>query len=84
VPAGGLTDVHRYLVLAGDGRDVVIDATFPADPPWDGGSDMPLACGPGQDYPAGADPAASKAALEAAHCDPGVREPFIAALSGPR
>jgi hypothetical protein len=81
VPADGLVDVHRYLVLSRAGRDVIIDATFPADPRWDGESDMPLACGPGRDYPAGDDPAASKAALEAAHCDPRVREPFIAALS---
>jgi hypothetical protein len=81
VPDGGLVDVHRYLILTRAGRDVIIDATFPADPPWDGRSDMPLACGPGRDYPAGADPAASKAALESAHCDPDVREPFIAALS---
>jgi hypothetical protein len=84
VPEGGLVDVHRYLVLSSGGRDVIIDATFPADPPWDGRSDMPLACGPGRDYPAGADPAASKAALEAANCDPNVREPFIAALSRAR
>lgn len=81
VPEGGLTDVHRYLVLRRAGRDVIIDATFPAGPRWDGESDMPLACGPGRDYPAGDDPAASKAALEAAYCDPRVREPFIAALA---
>jgi len=41
---------------------------------------MPLACGEGQDFPAGDDPAADKAALEASYCDPQVREPFIAAL----
>ena len=81
VPEGGLTDVHRYLILSRAGGDVIIDATFPADPRWDGESDMPLACGPGRDYPAGDDPAASKAALEAAYCDPRVREPFIAALA---
>ena len=81
VPDGGLIDVHRYLIITRGGRDVVIDVTFPSDPPWDGRSDMPLACGPGQDHPAGAYPAADKAALEAANCDPRVREPFIAALS---
>lgn len=84
VPEGGLIDVHRYLIITYGRRDVIIDVTFPADPPWDGKSDMPLACGPGRDYPAGADPAASKAALEAANCDPQVREPFIAALSHTR
>jgi hypothetical protein len=81
VPDGGLTDVHRYLLLAYGGQDVIIDVTFPGDPPWDGHSSMPLACGDGQDFPAGDDPAAEKAALEASYCDPQVREPFIAALS---
>ncbi|WP_149261358.1 arylamine N-acetyltransferase [Actinomadura sp. K4S16] len=81
VPEEGLTDVHRYLLLRRDGRDVVIDVTFPGDAPWDGRTDMPMACGPGQDHPAGPDPDAEKAVLEAAHCDPAVREPFIAALS---
>ena len=80
MPDGGLTDVHRYLLLACGGQDVIIDVTFPADPPWDGRSSMPLACGEGQDFPAGDDPAADKAALEASYCDPQVREPFIAAL----
>jgi hypothetical protein len=80
VPDSGLIDVHRYLIITCGGRDVVIDVTFPSDSPWDGRSDMPLACGPGQDYPAGFDPASDKAALEAANCDPRVREPFIAAL----
>ena len=41
---------------------------------------MPLACGEGVDHPAGADPDAEKRRLEAEHCDPAVREPFIAAL----
>jgi hypothetical protein len=50
-------------------RDVIIDVTFPAGPPWDGHSSMPLACGEGQDFPAGDDPAAEKAALEASYCD---------------
>ena len=81
VPDDGLTDVHRYLIITNAGRDVVIDVTFPSDPPWDGRSDMPLACGPGQDHPVHSDPAAEKAALEAANCDPHIREPFIAALS---
>ncbi|WP_168221282.1 hypothetical protein [Actinomadura sp. WMMA1423] len=81
VPDEGLTDVHRYLLLRCDGRDVAIDVTFPGDAPWDGRTDMPLACGPGRDHPAGLDPDAEKAILEAAHCDPEVREPFIAALS---
>ena len=82
VPAAGLTDVHRYLVISPGSADVVIDVTFPGDAPWDGRSSMPLACGPGQDFAAGDDPDADKAALEARHCDPAVREPFIAALAG--
>lgn len=43
---------------------------------WGGGR-----CGPGQDYPAGEEPDAEKRALEEQHCDPTIREPFIAALS---
>ena len=80
VPVAGLVDVHRYLTATVDGRRIRIDATFPGEP-WDGRSPMPLACGDGEDYPAGADPDADKRALEAEHCDPAVREPFIAALA---
>jgi hypothetical protein len=80
VPEDGLVDVHRYLTIVVDGRRITIDATFPG-PPWDGCSPLPLACGSGRDYPAGEDPDAEKRALEAKHCDPAVREPFIAALA---
>jgi hypothetical protein len=81
VPEDGLVDVHRYITIALDGQRVQVDATFPG-PAWDGHSSMPLACGPGRDYPAGEDPDAEKQALEREHCDPAVREPFIAALAG--
>lgn len=81
VPDGGLTDVHRYLVIVLAGQDVTIDITFPGDRPWDGRRPMSLACGDGRDYPAGEDPDAGKAALEASYCDPRAREPFIAALT---
>jgi hypothetical protein len=80
VPADGLTDVHRYLTARVAGSRITLDVTFPG-PPWDGHSPLPLACGPGRDVPAGEDPDAEKRALERQHCDPGVREPFIAALS---
>ncbi len=80
VPAEGLVDVHRYLTAVVGGRRVVIDATFPG-PAWDGASDMPLSCGPGRDYPSEGDPDREKRALEAEHCDPARREPFIAALA---
>lgn len=53
VPPGGLTDVHRYLLISLDGTDVVIDVTFPADPRWDGARSMRLACGDGKDFAAG-------------------------------
>ena len=81
VPDDGVVDVHRYLTVAVQGSRVQIDVTFPGLPPWDGRSSMALACGAGCDYPAGSDPDADKRALERAHCDPLVREPFIAALS---
>jgi hypothetical protein len=81
VPEDGLIDVHRYLVITLAGREVTIDITFPAGDSWDGCQSMCLACGDGQDFPAGDDPDADKAALEARYCDPLVREPFIAALT---
>lgn len=80
VPEYGLVDVHRYLTIVVGNRRINVDATF-SGPPWDGRSSLPLACGPGRDYPAGKDPDAEKHALEAEHCDPEVREPFIAALA---
>jgi hypothetical protein len=80
VPPEGLTDVHTYAVATLGGREVVLDVTFPG-PAWDGTSDMPVAAAEGEDFPAGADPVATKAALVEAHCDPAAREPFIAALA---
>jgi hypothetical protein len=80
VPEEGLVDVHRYITIVIDGRRITVDATFPG-PPWDGRSSLPLACGSGRDYPTSEDPNAEKRALEAKHCDPAVREPFIAALA---
>ena len=63
VPAGGLTDVHRYLVITLGGQEVTIDVTFPGDRAWDGHRSMCLACGDGRDFPAGDDSDADKAAL---------------------
>jgi len=80
VPEVGLLDVHRFLTITLDRRRVTLDATFPGAP-WDGHSALPLACGPGRDYPAGDDPDAEKTALELQHCDPAIREPFIAGLA---
>lgn len=80
VPGEGLVDVHRYLTIELEGARIAIDATFPG-PRWDGKSSLPLACGPGEDIPAGRAPEAEKRRLEAEHCDPALREPFIAALA---
>lgn len=80
VPPAGLVDVHRYLTIVVDAQRIIVDATFPG-PPWDGRSSMPLSCGAGDDYEAGADPDDDKRRLEALHCTPALREPFIAALS---
>jgi len=33
-------DVHRYLLIELDGRDVVIDVTFPEGDRWDGQTSM--------------------------------------------
>ena len=76
----GLVDVHRYLTIRVGGQRIAIDATF-RGPRWDGRSALPLACGPGDDHPAGEDPDADKQLLERERCDPAVREPFIAALT---
>ena len=80
LPEAGIVDVHRYLTATVDGQRIVIDATFPGSP-WDGGSSMPLSCGAGQDHPAGSDPDGEKRRLETEHCNPAIREPFIAALA---
>jgi orotate phosphoribosyltransferase len=80
---GGVVDVHRYLTILLDGQRVTIDATF-LGPAWDGRSALPLACGTGDDYPAGENPDADKRTLEAEHCDPAIRERFIAALTKAR
>ena len=81
IPEEGLVDVHTYATVVIDGRRTIVDVTFPSDSSWDGVSDMPLACGPGTDVPATADPWVQKQALVAEHCDQAVREAFIAALS---
>lgn len=71
------------LRASGSRHDAVRRATrrSRADQPWDGRRSMRLACGDGRDFPAGDDPDADKAALEASYRDPLVREPFIAALA---
>lgn len=80
VPPEGLVDVHRYLTIELNGRRTIVDATF-SGPPWDGISDLPLACGPGTDYPSEGDPDAEKRELQARFCDPVLRERFIVALA---
>jgi hypothetical protein len=80
VPDGGLVDIHTYAVILVSGRPTRVDVTF-AGTPWDGRSDMPLACGPGLDFDATPDPWTQKEALAREYCDPEVREPFIATLA---
>jgi hypothetical protein len=81
VPPEGLMDVHTYVTVVIDGRRTVLDVTFPSEVVWDGVSDMPLACGDGEDFAAGDDPWGLKNELILRHCDFDAREPFIAALS---
>lgn len=80
IPAPGITDVHTYAILSAPAGSVVVDVTFPGTP-WDGVSDMSPACGPGFDVEPGSDPWAAKLELIRRHCDPAIREPFIAALA---
>jgi hypothetical protein len=82
VPSEGFIDVHRYLTIALRGRRVSLDATLPG-PPWDGRSPLALACGPGRDLAAGAEPDAQMRALETEYCEATLREPFLAALAAP-
>lgn len=81
IPPDGIVDVHRYLTIELEGQRLAVDATFPGGAPWDGCSPMRLACSSGEDIPAGAHPDSDKRGLERRHCDPAVREPFIAALA---
>ncbi len=81
VPPTGLVDVHTFMTMDLDGHLIVLDVTFPVTPRWDGETSMTVQCGPGEDHVAELDAETMKAALVAAHCDPAVREPFIAALS---
>ena len=79
VPAEGVTDVHRYLTATVQGRRIPIDATLPGGA-WDGSSPLAPVCGPGRDFPAGADPDADMRVLERRHCDEAARRPLLAAL----
>ena len=80
VPPEGIVDVHTYAVLVVEGRRIQVDVTFPG-PAWDGRSDMPLACADGDDVDASKDPWEQKDDLVRRHCDPLLREPFLAALA---
>jgi hypothetical protein len=80
LPADGLIDVHRFLTITLDGQRLTLDATF-AGAPWDGRTSLPLACGRGDDFPAGDNPDDDKRALEEQHCDQVLRERFITALT---
>lgn len=80
VPPAGLADVHTFARADLGSGPTVIDVTFPVED-WDRRSDMVLACGPGVDHPGGPYPLERKAALVAKHCDPELREGFIAALA---
>jgi hypothetical protein len=81
VPEAGCLDFHTYATILVDGRRIAIDVTFPGEP-WDGQSDMPVSCGPGEDFPAETgEPYASKDTLVKEHCDPRLRELLVAALS---
>jgi hypothetical protein len=80
VPGEGLVDVHRYLTIAVDGRRIELDASVPGAS-WDGRSPLAPVCGPGRDFPAGADPDTEMRALENEHCNAQAQAPFLAALA---
>lgn len=80
VPPDGLADVHSYMTAVVSGRRIVIDATL-TGAPWDGQSDMTLACGEGIDVHGGDDPRATKEHLVREHCDPATRDRVIELLA---
>ncbi len=80
VPSDGIADVHTYMTAVVEGRRVVIDATVPGAP-WDGRSDMVLACGEGIDVDGGDDPSMTKERLVQGHCDANARDRVIEALA---
>jgi len=92
VPESGLVDVHTYLTVTvpagsasttGSVGPVRVDATFALREPWTGDDHMQLHCGEGFDVSGGRFPNRTKRELIALHCDPAIREPFIAAASEP-
>ncbi len=80
VPSAGLLDVHRYLTIAIEGQRIDVDATV-TGPAWDGRAPLEPVCGPGDDFPAGAEPDVDMSALETEYCDASAREQFLAALA---
>jgi hypothetical protein len=82
VPESGLVDVHTYMAIAASGEPIRVDVTFALHSPWSGDRHMRLHCGEGFDVPGGRFPNRVKRELVSLHCDPAIREPFIAALSG--
>ena len=80
VPSQGVADVHTYMTAVVEGRRVVIDATVPGAP-WNGRSDMVLACGEGIDFDGGDDPRMTKDRLVQEHCDANARDRVIEALA---
>ena len=81
VPESGLVDVHTYMAVAAGAEPVRIDVTFALPAAWNGDGHMRLHCGEGFDVPGGRFPNRIKRELVSLHCDPTIREPFIAALS---
>src|SRR5262249_13897387 len=77
----GLVDVHTYMAVAAGAEPVRIDVTFALPAVWNGDGHMRLHCGEGFDVPGGRFPNRMKRDLVSLHCDPAIRERFIAALS---
>lgn len=79
VPADGVMDVHTYMTAFVDDRRVVIDVTVPGAP-WDGHSDMRLACGNGTDVDGGIEPRRTKERLVRRYCDALARDRVIESI----
>ncbi len=81
VPQRGLVDVHRFCVIRIDGVDLVARHHVSRRTAMVGTFVDGVAVRPGHESPPTDDADAAKRALEERHCDPDVREPFIAALA---
>ncbi|HEY1833447.1 MAG TPA: hypothetical protein VGG08_03345 [Solirubrobacteraceae bacterium] len=82
VPAEGVVDLHRYLRVVVEERQIELDVSL-GGAPWDGRGALAPVCGDGEDFEptSDEDPDAHLRQLEAERCDAAARAPLLAALA---